>query len=279
MNIFRHILYTLPIPKNTIMSDAEDSDSEYNSVDEEFDDQPKIDVGVPRSNVPASGVRAENELEIDDDDDEDNSIINTDDDEIDDDDDDEDDDLFKEFNPDAQPDNKKKSSSRRKADFATTEPELDADNDGYNSVGGADDDSEYDEDDDDIQSGEKYLQKFNDAIRKNVVVNHHPELAQHNYEEIDALTTIVRDQNGIIVDPLHRTLPFLTKYERARVLGERAKQINSGATPFVKVDESVIDGYLIACKELEERKLPFIIKRPMTNGGSEYWKLKDLEMI
>jgi DNA-directed RNA polymerase I, II, and III subunit RPABC2 len=62
-------------------------------------------------------------------------------------------------------------------------------------------------------------------------------------------------------------------------LGERAKQINSGAKPFTIVDDNIIDGYLIALKELEEKKMPFIIKRPMPNGGCEYWKLSDLEIL
>lgn len=65
---------------------------------------------------------------------------------------------------------------------------------------------------------------------------------------------MVRDDNCVVVDALHRTLPMLTKYEKSRVLGQRAKQINDGATPFVKVPEGVIDGYLIAIKELEEKK-------------------------
>jgi DNA-directed RNA polymerase subunit K/omega len=41
----------------------------------------------------------------------------------------------------------------------------------------------------------------------------------------------------------------------------------------------VIDGYLIALKEMEEKKLPFIIRRPLSNGASEYWKLSDLEFL
>jgi DNA-directed RNA polymerase I, II, and III subunit RPABC2 len=90
---------------------------------------------------------------------------------------------------------------------------------------------------------------------------------------------VVRDERGVVIDPLHRTLPFLSKYERTRILGERAKQINDGAKPFVKTDPSVIDGYLIALKELEEKKLPFIIRRPLNNGASEYWKLRDLEFL
>ena len=107
----------------------------------------------------------------------------------------------------------------------------------------------------------------------------HPECVLHNYEEISAMTNVVRDKNNVIIDPLHKTIPFLTKYEKARILGQRAKQINSGATPFVKVPENVIDGYLIAELELAEKRIPFIIRRPLPNGGSEYWNIKDLEIV
>ena len=93
------------------------------------------------------------------------------------------------------------------------------------------------------------------------------------------MTKVVRDEHGIIVDDLHKTIPYLTKYEKARILGQRAKQINAGATPFVKVPENVIDGYLIAELELQQKRIPFIIRRPLPNGGSEYWSLKDLENI
>ena len=137
-----------------------------------------------------------------------------------------------------------------------------------------------DEDDSDLEEDtENYLQKLDQSVRQQTIANHHPELIIHNYDEVEALTTIVRNEHGTVVDPLHRTLPFLSKYERTRILGERAKQINDGAAPFITVDPTVIDGYIIALKELEEKKLPFIIRRPLNNGASEYWKLKDLEFL
>jgi DNA-directed RNA polymerases I, II, and III subunit RPABC2 len=136
-----------------------------------------------------------------------------------------------------------------------------------------------DDDDDEDGDGENYLKKFDSSINQNYIVNFHPECALQNYDEIMAMTKVVRDKNGIIVDDLHKTIPYLTKYEKARILGQRAKQINSGATPFVKVPENVIDGYLIAQLELEQKRIPFIIRRPLPNGGSEYWSLKDLENI
>lgn len=136
-----------------------------------------------------------------------------------------------------------------------------------------------DDDDDDDDDGENYLKKFDTEINQNYIVNFHPECALQNYDEIVSMTKVVRDKNGIIVDDLHKTIPYLTKYEKARILGQRAKQINAGATPFVKVPENIIDGYLIAQLELEQKRIPFIIRRPLPNGGSEYWSLKDLENI
>ena len=145
---------------------------------------------------------------------------------------------------------------------------------------GMESDSEYEDDDEDEDpTGADYLEKFDDATKQNIIEDFHPELQQHNYHEIEAMTTIVRNAMGEIVDPLHRTIPFLTKYEKTRILGERAKQLNAGAKPFVEVKENILEGDLIALQELAEKKIPFIIKRPLNNGGCEYWKLRDLEIL
>ena len=137
-------------------------------------------------------------------------------------------------------------------------------------------DSDEDEDEDD---DENYLQKFNAELNKNYLVDFHPECTSNNYEEIAALSVVIRDKNNNIVDDLHKTMPYLTKYEKSRIIGQRAKQINSGAKTFVKVPENVIDGYLIAEIELMQKRVPFIIRRPIFGGGCEYWCVKDLENI
>jgi DNA-directed RNA polymerase I, II, and III subunit RPABC2 len=138
-----------------------------------------------------------------------------------------------------------------------------------------DDDIEDESDNED----ENYLQKFDESIRQNIITQYHPEMIIKNNAEIETLSRVVRNANGNIIDPFHKTIPFLTKYEKARILGERANQINEGSPIFVKVDPDVIDGYLIALKEFEERKIPFIIQRPIPDGTCEYWKLSDLEII
>jgi DNA-directed RNA polymerase I, II, and III subunit RPABC2 len=136
-----------------------------------------------------------------------------------------------------------------------------------------------DTDDDEEDDDDNYLQKFDNEITKSYIQEYHPECFVHNYEEIAILAKVVKDSNNIIIDPLHKTIPFLTKYEKARILGQRAKQIESGGKPFVRVPENIVDGYVIAELELQQKRIPFIIRRPLPNGACEYWNLKDLENI
>jgi DNA-directed RNA polymerases I, II, and III subunit RPABC2 len=77
-------------------------------------------------------------------------------------------------------------------------------------------------------------------------------------------------------DPNHRSPPFLTLYERTKVLGARANQIAQGWPPYVTVPDYVTEPLEIAKLELEQRRLPYIIKRPMPDGTFEYWRLSDL---
>lgn len=142
-----------------------------------------------------------------------------------------------------------------------------------------DNDTEYDDDisDDEI---EQDLKKFENIEKQSYINNFHQNMVEHNEEEIKALSTVIRDKNNNIIDNLHKTVPILSKYEKSRILGIRASQINNGAQILVKPKIKTFDGYLIAQQELEERKIPFIIKRPLPmGGGCEYWKLNDLEIV
>ena len=139
-------------------------------------------------------------------------------------------------------------------------------------------DSDY-ESDDDEEEDDEYLQKFDREMRDNYILDQHPESVNHNYDEIYNLAKVQRNKENIVIDDLHKTIPLLTKYEKTRILGQRAKQLNNGARPLVKLDIPLIDGYLIALKELEEKMIPVIIRRPLPSGASEYWHLKDLEIL
>jgi DNA-directed RNA polymerase I, II, and III subunit RPABC2 len=80
-------------------------------------------------------------------------------------------------------------------------------------------------------------------------------------------------------DANHTSPPFLTVYERTKILGTRANQIADGARPFIVVPDHMTDPLEIAKLELEQRRLPFIVKRPMPDGTFEYWRLSDLMIL
>ena len=139
--------------------------------------------------------------------------------------------------------------------------------------------SESDIETDSEEEEEDRYQKIDQETREAFLDLHHPEAKVQNFEEVKLRANIIRDSKGRITDKGHRTLPFLTKYEMTRILGVRARQIDSGAMPFIEVPPGVLDGYNIAEAELSQRKIPFIIRRPLPGGTSEYWRLKDLELL
>lgn len=71
------------------------------------------------------------------------------------------------------------------------------------------------------------------------------------------------------------TTRYLTKYERARVLGTRALQISMNAPVMVELDGET-DPLKIAMKELRERKIPIIIRRFLPDGSHEDWSIDEL---
>jgi len=84
---------------------------------------------------------------------------------------------------------------------------------------------------------------------------------------------------GDKADSNHRTYPFLTNFEKTKIVGLRANQISKGSVPFIAVPKHITDVRDIARLELEQKRLPFIIKRPLPNGQFEYWKLADLLIL
>jgi len=71
------------------------------------------------------------------------------------------------------------------------------------------------------------------------------------------------------------TTRYLTKFERARVLGTRALQISMNAPVMVDLDGET-DPLKIAEKELRERKIPIIIRRYLPDGSHEDWGVDEL---
>lgn len=75
-----------------------------------------------------------------------------------------------------------------------------------------------------------------------------------------------------------KTVPFLNKFEKARLIGVRIQQLSSGSEPKISTAglNSIIE---IVEEELKQRKIPLIIKRNLPNGESEEWKLEEFEKV
>ena len=75
-----------------------------------------------------------------------------------------------------------------------------------------------------------------------------------------------------------KTVPVLSKFEKARIIGVRLQQLAYGAKPRINTDnlKSIKE---IVEQELIQRMIPFILKRTLPNGISEYWKMEEFEIV
>jgi DNA-directed RNA polymerase I, II, and III subunit RPABC2 len=109
------------------------------------------------------------------------------------------------------------------------------------------------------------------------LLKYHPEcvLEYQETEEADLPLESVPPQD----DKKHRSMPFLSIFEKTRILGMRTNQLAQGARPFIEVPEYVTDVQEIAQLELDQRRLPIIIKRYMPDGTYEKFRLSDLMLL
>ncbi len=106
----------------------------------------------------------------------------------------------------------------------------------------------------------------------------HPECTM-DYAETIAPKIPLLASPPLNKDPNHRSPPFLTIYERTKIIGFRANQLSKGARPYIMKPDHVTDVSEIARLELQARRLPFIVRRPMPDGSHEYWRLSDLLIL
>ncbi|XP_072964077.1 DNA-directed RNA polymerases II, IV and V subunit 6A-like [Typha angustifolia] len=103
------------------------------------------------------------------------------------------------------------------------------------------------------------------------------EEQENNNEDLpdDVVGTEAEEKVQEPVERLRKTSKFMTKYERARILGTRALQISMNAPVMVEL-EGETDPLEIAMKELRERKIPFTIRRYLPDGSYEDWGVDEL---
>jgi len=151
----------------------------------------------------------------------------------------------------------------------------------------ADEEVEYDDQyDEDVDLAEDGI-ALEDTQKKdlgNELLRFHPEARIDTIETISMEIQLTNVPPSFLnadghADPKHRSVPYLTQFEKTKVLGFRTNQLSQGARAFISVPAHVTDLREVARMELEARRLPFIIKRPMPDGTFEKWRLSDLLIL
>lgn len=127
------------------------------------------------------------------------------------------------------------------------------------------------------EPGQREVAKESRAL--NFLNMHHPECRLDYLEETLAklpLSSYPPDHGS---DSRHRSVPYLTPFEKTKIIGFRANQLAQGSRPFVSVPSHMTDVLEIARLELEQKRLPYIVKRPMPDGSFEYIRISDLLMV
>jgi DNA-directed RNA polymerase I, II, and III subunit RPABC2 len=101
------------------------------------------------------------------------------------------------------------------------------------------------------------------------------EICEYDYSEIYD----EKKENALVIVENNKriTLPKLTKYEKVRLIGTRAKQISLGAKVMVK-NTAGLHPIEIAKLELVEKMIPIKIKRVLADNTVEIWKLSELDI-
>ena len=125
----------------------------------------------------------------------------------------------------------------------------------------------------DIEVEDKEKTYFSDPIE--ALLKFHPECILE-YEETEEVNIALKSSEG---DKHHRSMPFLSTFEKTKILGFRTNQLAQGARPYIEVPKYITNVQDIAKLELEQRKLPIIIKRYMPDGSFEKFKLSEFMII
>jgi DNA-directed RNA polymerase I, II, and III subunit RPABC2 len=137
-------------------------------------------------------------------------------------------------------------------------------------------------DDSELQSLEEEIEDNADGVDvlEEAEEDAYIDLKFNNRSKFDNFSKVMELSNMNYNEGVKRkTTPQLTKYEKTKILGIRAQQLASGMPALIQVPKDVRDVRKIAELELQQRKIPFIIKRPLPNKGCEYIKIEDLEYI
>lgn len=104
------------------------------------------------------------------------------------------------------------------------------------------------------------------------------EVVNSTGTDVAANARAVRGAGKAVPEKDRQTTPYMTKYEKARILGTRALQISMNAPVLVAL-EGETDPLQIAMKELSQKKIPLLIRRYLPDGSYEDCKISVVKWI
>lgn len=152
---------------------------------------------------------------------------------------------------------------------------------------------EYEEDvsEDDVSEGEEFDKEEDDEEgdndggvdykkKKKCMYNFVDDASDEDSDNIEDFEDDQEPVSEVIVQDTERIAkPRMTKYERVRLISDRANQIARGAKPMIKFTSEYhnLSPKEIAELELKNNTLPLLVIRPLPNGKQEIWKVNELE--
>ena len=129
------------------------------------------------------------------------------------------------------------------------------------------------------EAGDETQDQDDECMYKKVKVKNLDKDDDNDNEELEE----IYDDDNLKFDEIVKseeriTKPFMTIFERVRLLGDRAKQLSLGAKPMIKGLDTM-NPKEIAKMELEKGVLPLIIERVLPNGRKERWRVNELQII
>ena len=247
-----------PLPVITLI--PKDNGDEYEVDDFDVEDLPPIENSVAKWDISPGSDEEEGEVEDEQEEDENSEGEDED--------------------PDWEGDDEEEEEAAKTSSHFDM-PDFEEDDEDEAERSGMGPDGEAGEDEADAGSDTEEMVRLIDPDQaKGELADYHPMIIVPTDEEVAALAMVVRDAKGNIIDEKHsNTFPWLTRFERARVIGTRATQLSHGAPPQINVPDGLIDSMKIAEIELENGQIPFIIRRPLPDGTSEYWPVNELQIL
>ena len=138
--------------------------------------------------------------------------------------------------------------------------------------------------DEGVDDSERVEVQSNDPLQ--MLFRHHPECRVYYAAAITPKLALIAAPPDFPTrvgapDVNHRSQPWLSQFERTKIIGFRSNQLAQGAKAYIDLThyKHIVNTGDIARLELKEGRLPFIIARMMPDGLFEFWSLSDLLIL